>query len=223
MKEVRDPSQTREKILNAAQSLMLTKGYTATTVDEICKEAGLTKGSFFHYFESKEDLGKTTLNRFASTMFRMMKEAEFNGNEDPLARIFGFLDFTLGMVRDPVIPKSCLIGNFSQELSETHPEIRSLCASYFAQWTDAMKKDLDEAKIRHAPRVSFDTQSLANHFIATIEGSLILAKANQSTKIIEGNILHLRQYLKGLFSDEKSNQRITKKKGAKHGKPICAR
>ncbi len=223
MNELRDPSHAREKILDAAQRLMLTKGYTATTVDEICREAGLTKGSFFHYFESKEDLGKTTLDRFASNMFSMMKAAEFNGKEDPLARTFGFLDFMLGMVRDPMIPKSCLIGNFSQELSETHPEIRSLCASYFAQWTDALKKDLDEAKTKHAPRVSFDTQGLANHFIATLEGSLILAKANQNTKVIEGNILHLRQYLKTLFSSEKSNQGITKKKGVKHGKPICAR
>jgi TetR/AcrR family transcriptional repressor of nem operon len=223
MKELRDPSHTREKILDAAQRLMLTKGYTATTVNEICREAGLTKGSFFHYFESKEGLGITALNRFASNMFMMMKDAEFNRSEDPLARIYGFLDFTIGLVMDPVIPKSCLIGNFSQELSETHPEIRSLCASYFARWTDTLKKDLDEAKTRHAPQVSFDTQSLASHFIATIEGSLILAKANQNTKVIEGNILHLRQYLKTLFSGEKSNQGITKKKGVRHGKPICAR
>lgn len=199
MKEVRDPSQTRKKILDAAQRLMLTKGYTATKVDEICKEAGLTKGSFFHYFDSKEDLAKAALDRFASTMFAMMKDADFNKKEDPISRVLGFLDFMLWIARNPEIPKSCLIGNFSQELSETHPEIRSLCASHFSLWTDVLKKDLDQAKARYAPHNSFNTQSLSDHIIASLEGSLILAKAKQDTEVIEGSISHLKKYIKSLF------------------------
>ena len=194
-----DNSPAKGKILDAAQGLMLAKGYTATTVDEICMEAGLTKGSFFHYFESKEDLGKAALDRFASSMFQMMKDAPFNRKEDPLKRVFGFLDFMLGIARNRAIPKSCLIGNFSQELSGTHPEIRSLCEGYFSQWSEVLKKDLDEAKRRYKPKASFDSLSLADHFISAMEGSLILAKAKQETKVIEESIIHLKQYLKSLF------------------------
>lgn len=189
----------KEKLLDAAQGLMLAKGYTATTVDEICKEAGLTKGSFFHYFESKEDLGKAALDRFSGAMFQMMKDAPFNKREDPLKRVFGFLDFMLEIAKNPAIPKSCLIGNFSQELSGTHPEIRSLCEGYFSQWSEALKKDLDEAKRRYKTKISFNSLSLADHFISAMEGSLILAKAKQETRVIEESIIHLKQYLKSLF------------------------
>ncbi len=191
----------KDKLLEAAQGLMLAKGYTATTVDEICMEAGLTKGSFFHYFESKEDLSKAALDRFASSMFQMMEEAPFHKREDPLKRVFGFLDFMLEIAKNPAIPKSCLIGNFSQELSGTHPEIRSLCEGYFSQWSEALKKDLDDAKRRYKPKASFDSLSLADHFIAVMEGSLILAKAKQETNVIEESIGHLRKYIKGLFQE----------------------
>src|SRR5689334_24216214 len=64
MRTAQTYTPTKEKLLDAAQQLMLSKGFPATTVDEICDTAGFTKGSFFHYFESKEQLGKEVLNRF---------------------------------------------------------------------------------------------------------------------------------------------------------------
>ena len=64
MRTAQTHSPTKEKLLEAAQQLMLAKGFPATTVDEICEAAGFTKGSFFHYFESKEHLGKEVLDRF---------------------------------------------------------------------------------------------------------------------------------------------------------------
>src|SRR5262245_10630984 len=76
--EMRRPipdSPTKEKLLDAAQELMLTQGYTATSVDEVCQSAGLTKGSFFHYFQSKEDLGMAVVRRFADAMWKRCEEA----------------------------------------------------------------------------------------------------------------------------------------------------
>lgn len=192
-------SPTKEKLLDAAQQLMLAKGFAATTVDEICETAGLTKGSFFHYFESKEHLGKAVLDRYVSAMFQAIQHAPFLKKRDPLRRVYGYVDFVIQISKDPSVQNGCLLGTFAQELSDTHPEIRSLCAQHFGLWTEAFKRDLDAAKAKYAQRATLDTQGLAEHFIAVLEGSLILAKAKQEPDVIEKNLAHFKRYLKSLF------------------------
>jgi TetR/AcrR family transcriptional repressor of nem operon len=199
MRVAQEHSPTKEKLLEAARQLMLAKGYGATTVDEICELAGVTKGSFFHYFENKEDLGKSVLDHFVTVMFRTIQEAPFHDRKDPFQRIYGYLDFLIALSKNPDIPNSCLLGNFSQELSDTLPEIRSRCERHFGQWTEAFKKDLDDAKAKYCPKATIDTRSLAEHLIAIMEGSIILAKAKQDKEMIEKNLQHFRLYLKALF------------------------
>jgi TetR/AcrR family transcriptional repressor of nem operon len=199
MRVAQEHSPTKEKLLESAQQLMLAKGYGATTVDEICKLAGVTKGSFFHYFERKEDLGKAALDHFVAFMFQTIQGAPFHNRKEPLQRIYGYLDFLIALSKNPDIPNSCLLGNFSQELSDSLPEIRSQCERHFDQWSEAFKKELDEAKTRYCPKAAIDTYGLAEHLIAIMEGSIILAKAKQDKKIIEKNLEHFKQYLKALF------------------------
>jgi TetR/AcrR family transcriptional repressor of nem operon len=192
-------SPTKKKLLDAAQQLMLAKGFAATTVDEICETAGFTKGGFFHYFESKEHLGKAVLDRYVSAMFQAVEHASFLKKRDPLRRVYGYVDFVIQISKDPTVQNGCLLGTFAQELSDTHPEIRSLCAQHFGRWTEAFKRDLDAAKAKYAQRATLDTQGLAEHFIAVLEGSLILAKAKQEPDVIENNLAHFKRYLKSLF------------------------
>lgn len=195
----RGQTPTREKLLDAAQQLMLAKGFVATTVDEICATAGLTKGSFFHYFRSKEDLGKAALDRFCHMRLKLMQESPAQKKRNPLERVYGCVDFAIEMSKSPMAQKGCLLGNFAQELSDTHPKFRSQCAQRFTDWTDLLKKELDEAKAKHLPRTRLDTQGLAEHFIAVIQGSLILGKAKQDMKVLEKNLLHYKRYLQALF------------------------
>ena len=201
MNRTENEPSTKEKLLDAAQRLMLAKGYPATTVDEICEAAGLTKGSFFHYFRSKEDLGKEALDRFYTQSNQAIGDAPFHKNTDPLKRVYGYVDFIIQMFKHPQAPNACLIGNFSLELSDTHPAFRALCAHYFGQWAKFLKKDLDEAKKKYAPKSSFDTQSLAEHCVAIIEGSFILGKAQQDKKVLENNLKHYKHYLKSVFEN----------------------
>lgn len=199
MKRAVQPIQTKEKLLAAAQQLMQVKGYAATTVDEICEDAGLTKGSFFHYFESKEDLGKAVLDRYISWVRQSLQEAVFQRESDPLRRLYRYFDFFIELAENPDLKNGCLLGNFAQELSDTHPEIRALCARYFGHWAAALKRHIDEAKAKYARKASWDTQSLAEHFIAVLEGSLVLAKAHQDPALIEKNLRHFKQYMEALF------------------------
>jgi TetR/AcrR family transcriptional repressor of nem operon len=192
-------SPTKQKLLNAAEGLMLAKGYTATSVDEVCEAAGLTKGSFFHYFEGKEHLGRVVAERFFAVRKERLLAAPFRHKKDPLDRVFGFIEFLIDMSRNRQAGNGCLLGTFVQELSHTHPQIRSVCAACFEDQAATLKRDLDEAKTRYTPRARFSTQSLAEHLLAVIQGAIILAKAKQDPKPIEESLGHFKEYLSCVF------------------------
>jgi TetR/AcrR family transcriptional regulator, transcriptional repressor for nem operon len=199
MRKTETDSLTKRKLLDAAQDLMLAKGYTDTSVDEICTAAGLTKGSFFHYFDGKEHLGMLVVQHFHSSMKQMFQSAPFRQKKDPLDRVFGFVDCLMELSGSPKTGKGCLLGTFVQELSHTHPKIRAVCAACFEESTAALKQDLDEAKAMYAPRARWNAQGLAEHMIAVAQGALILAKAKQDRKVVGESLGHLKEYLKFLF------------------------
>ena len=190
----------REKLLETAQHLMLAKGYTATSVEEICEAANLTKGSFFHYFASKDDLGKAVLDRYVNTVFQAVQNAPFMKKSDPLQRLYGYIDFMIAVSKDPARRTSCLLGNFAQVLSDTHPEIRTQCAAHFNFWADMLKQELDAAKAAYKVK-GLDTGTLADHFIALFEGSLMLAKTRQDIEVIAKNLEHFKRYIKSIFKE----------------------
>lgn len=199
MRKVTETTVRRERLLETAQKLMRAKGYAATTIDEICSAAGVTKGAFFHYFTDKQDLGKAALAGFMSVQQRRVQKSALAPDVDPLKRVYGYVDFAIKLSRDPASRHGCLLGNFAQELSDTHHEIRDLCAQHFSQWAEVLQRDLEAAKTRHAPRARFDTASLADHFIAVFEGALIMGKAKQDMRVVEQSLKHFRSYLKILF------------------------
>jgi TetR/AcrR family transcriptional regulator, transcriptional repressor for nem operon len=190
------------KLLEAAQRLMLGKGFPATTVEEICAAAGVTKGSFFHYFAGKEEIGAAVLEHFVTGRMQAVHGAPCSRWRDPLKRVYGYVDFMIKLSREPSAQLSCLLGNFAQELSDTHPKLRAQCARHFDQWAQTIKRDLDAAKARYAPKAAFDTHSLAEHFIAVLEGALILVKAKQDRKILEQQLRHYKNYLQSLFEGD---------------------
>src|SRR6266436_3611232 len=114
MRSAKVSSMTKEKLLDAAQRLMLVKGFPSTTIDEICGAARLTKGSFFHYFDSKDELGKEVLVRYAARKQQIWQAAPFVKNSDPLRRVYGYLDFAVQMYNKPESQNGCLLGHFAQ-------------------------------------------------------------------------------------------------------------
>jgi TetR/AcrR family transcriptional repressor of nem operon len=204
MPRTADPSSpAKRKLLDAAERLMLEKGFTATTVDDICAVAGLTKGSFFHYFENKDELGKAVLEHTTGKQLKMFETAPYAKLANPLERVFGRVDFIIQMspkmFRNPDLRGGCLIGNLAQELAYTHSDIRSQCADCLAEVSKGLELDLAAAKKKHAPKSSIDPHGLAELFVAIGQGSNILAKARQSETIVAENMGHFRRYLQVLF------------------------
>jgi TetR/AcrR family transcriptional repressor of nem operon len=190
----------REALLEAAQQLMLAQGFVATTVDQICQAAAVTKGAFFHYFKSKDELAKATFDRFCRRGGERYQRAPFLKKNDPLERLNGYVDFTIAQVKHP-LRDSCLVGMFSQELADSHPMFRTMCDDAFTQWSAGLKTMLDEVKQRYAPKASIDTRSLADHFLAVFEGSLILAKAKNDVAPVKAQLRHFKRYVNALFKE----------------------
>jgi TetR/AcrR family transcriptional repressor of nem operon len=194
-------SNTMDNLINAAVKLMLQKGFTATSVDEICEAAGVSKGSFFHYFESKEELAKAALNHFSNRRMQEFEAGPFHALPDPLDRLYGYLDYLKASIANPEAAKSCLIGNLTQELSLIHPEIRSVCHGNFSWHNRKLERLIEDAALAHPPRTVVDGESLAKYFYATMQGSFIFAKASQDVKGMVENIQHFKRYLQTLFPE----------------------
>jgi hypothetical protein len=106
----------------------------------------------------------------------------------------------LEVSQNPAIPKRCLIGALTQEVGETHPEILALCHDLFSRWLQGMEEELAAAKAQYAPHASWSPRGLAQHLLATIQGSLLLAKSGEDESVVAQNLMHYRAYLKNLFA-----------------------
>src|ERR1700676_4757659 len=118
------PHNARGKLLAAAVGVIRAKGYAATTVDDLCQTAGVTKGAFFHHFESKEELAVAAAGHFSSMADRVFATAPYRDLPDPVDRVLGYVDFRKSIVRGDLPKFTCLLGTMVQEAYETHPLIR---------------------------------------------------------------------------------------------------
>jgi TetR/AcrR family transcriptional repressor of nem operon len=190
---------TKRKLLDAAMRLMLRQGFTATTVDQVCAEAKLTKGSFFHYFKSKDEIGEAALEHFCAIQQSRFAKGAFNKMADPLERMNGFIDCIIEVGRSPEMAQGCLVGSLTQELALTHPKIRCQCETSFNNLAGFFSKTLQEAKKKYRPKVDFDPESVATLFVSLLQGSILLAKARRDPALIPDNANHFRTYVAGLF------------------------
>lgn len=192
--------ETKRKLVDAGARLMRTRGYNATTVDDICADAGVTKGGFFHYFKSKDDVAQAALAYFHEARVREYEAAPFRKLSDPLDRVFGRLDFVKETYCEKnQVTKGCLIGVFAQELAFTNPEIRDVCQNFFSRLIRDFSGDLAEAKAAHAPDAKFDPKAVAQVYLAMVQGSMMLAKSAGNNDVLRDNIEQFRDYLKCLF------------------------
>lgn len=198
--DTRVDTQLRERLLAVARSQMLDQGYAATSINDICRAAGVTKGAFFHYFASKEALGEAVLDYYWQPLWALFEDnAPYRQLEDPLARIRAHSGLVADLHETPNVAPASLFGIFSQELSVTNPNLSELAAEAYDWWVGLIKADLDEAVLVYSPVRVIDTQALAQHFIAVYEGSLILARAQNSREPIRRNLLQYARFVDLLF------------------------
>ena len=192
--------ESKTRLLNAALHVVRAKGYAASTVDDICSEAGVTKGSFFHHFKSKDDLALSAAAYWNEMTEGFFADAPYRRHADPLDRLLGYVDFRIELLPGELPDYTCFLGTLLQETYATHPEIRAACEQGLATHVDTLANEVGAAKRLYVPEAPWSAESVGVFIQSVIQGAFIFAKAEQGPEVAREALSHLRRYLTLLFN-----------------------
>lgn len=190
--------EARARLLESARSLVRHRGFAATSVDELCAAAGVTKGAFFHHFPSKEALGVALIDDWTATTGVLFASHPYNNLPDPLERVFGYLDLRREILGQPIPEFSCVAGTTVQEAYETSIPIRMAAERSLRSGFDHVRAHLAAALAAH-PVAGVTAESLASQFQIAVQGGIVLAKALDDPAPAREAFDHLERYLRLLF------------------------
>ena len=208
----RDSTATRARLLEAARDVIRAKGYTATTVDDICAEAKVSKGSFFHHFATKEELGVAAIEAFDAMATAIFAEAPYTRLRDPRDRVLGYVDFRSAILQGDIAQYTCLMGTTVQETYATHPDLRAACDRGMSAHIAVLVRDIEAAKKRYAPTATWTAESVGYFMQSVLQGAFIYAKVKQGPEVAVECLAHLRRYLEGLLGKPRNRSGTTKEK-----------
>jgi TetR/AcrR family transcriptional regulator, transcriptional repressor for nem operon len=188
----------RDKLLAAGLDLFRARGYSATSVDQLCAAAGVTKGAFFHHFASKEALAVATADFWSEITGAMFAAAPYHDAAEPLDRVLGYIDFRAGLIDGPAEAFTCLVGTLVQEAFGFSPAIRAACEASIFGHAHTLEADIAEAMAQYGV-AGVSAASLARHTQAVLQGAFILAKAKDAPDVATDSLAHLKRYFELLF------------------------
>ena len=197
---------TKERILRAAQALVLEKGFSATSVDNIIQATGVTKGAFFHHFKSKADLARQLIERFAKLDFALFEEWDRRADalsDDPYQALIIFLKLFeewLGNLRQPFA--GCLFAVYVYESNLFEPEINDYVNKSLEHWQRFYQRKFEAIIAERPPKLDVSAAELAESIIAILEGAFILARSGKQPDLIARQSRLFRGYVKLLFDED---------------------
>ena len=203
------PEKSRARLLTATIDLVRANGYAATRVEDVCAAAGVTKGSFFHQFASKEELAIAAAAQWDDRAARLFAHAPYLSQPDSLDRLLGYVSFRQELLAGDIWEWSCYAGTTIQETHETYPAIRDACAQSITHHVAMLRAMIDLTLLEH-PVDGLHAESLAVHIQAVIQGAFVMAKARQDVKAARDSLDHLYRYVELLFG-RSTTQRKRKK------------
>lgn len=197
LESTRHESKTR--LLKAALHVIRARGYTATRIEDVCEAAGLTKGSFFHHFDSKEELALAAADYWSEITSALFAAAPYHQPGDPLDRLLAYVDFRKALLQGDLPDFTCLVGTMTQEIYDTHPAIRAACEKSISGHAATLVPDIEAAIQQYGLNPDWTPESLALHTQGVLQGAFILAKAKHTAAAAAESVDHLHRYIEILF------------------------
>jgi TetR/AcrR family transcriptional repressor of nem operon len=188
--------KTRNRIIETAKTLFHLNGYTNTSVDDIVRRSGVTKGNLYYYFSSKEDLGRAVVEDLVSEW--LMTGISFNEKGDPIRQILGMFQRTEKDLEQMQCKGGCLFGNLALEVSDLHDGLRQELEDAFLRWEAQMQRLIELGRERAVLKPTLDPKAVADFIIATFEGGILLSKVKKDVGAFKKCSVMIRDFLEGL-------------------------
>lgn len=195
----RERPNARIKLIDAAHVLVRRKGYAATSVDEICSAAGVSKGAFFHHFASKEALGVAAAAQWTARAAPLFELPPYTKLDDPLDRLLGHIEMRMAMIDGPAEGFTCFVGTMVQESFASSDALRKASEASITAYCEALSVDIEAAIQRHGIHDGVTAMALAWHVQSVLQGAFVVAKATANPSLARDSVLHLKRYVAMLF------------------------
>jgi TetR/AcrR family transcriptional repressor of nem operon len=176
---------TKDALLDAGRRIFLERGYNHSGIEAVLQSAGVPKGSFYHYFESKEDFGLQVLDRFAGCVNAELDRHLNDERLGPLERLRRFGESVCEKLESRQCRNGCLVGNLSQEMADQSEAFRARLDEIFRGWADRYAGCLEEAREAGEIPADLDSRELAEFWVSGWQGALMRAKTARSTAPIQ--------------------------------------
>ena len=198
--------ETRKRILDVAQDMILDHGYAGVSVDQLIKSLGLTKGAFFHHFKSKSDLARTLIKRFSDEGIQLFRESLSRAKkltDDPLQQfliVIGLYEELFEGLTEPF--PGCLLASYVMELQQFDEETRDIINVEFYLSRRELTRLIEQIIEKYPPNAEVDPVSLADGFMSVFEGAFILSKSMNEADITVQQLRHYKTYIELLFRQQ---------------------
>ncbi len=197
--------QTREHILATAESIILQRGYSGTSIEEIISKANITKGGFFYHFDGKNDLAKNLILRYLNNdvvFFTELADRARSLTEDPLQQLLIFLKLMAEAMEDlPDTHPGCLVASFAYEAEQFDDEVRELNAQGVRSWRHIFLEHFEKVMGNYTMKDEKPLEEYADMLSTVIEGGIIMSKVLNDKHILPNQILQYRNYIRLAFGD----------------------
>lgn len=192
----RDYADTKQELIRSGLELITEFGFISAGVDAIVKNVQVPKGSFYHYFGSKEEFGKQVLQAYGSYFAHKLDKHLLGESSSAIERIDHFVeDAKQGMTRYE-FKRGCLVGNMMQEAPQLSDALALQLQEILADWQQRICNCLEQGQARQEIDASLDCHGLASSFWSGWEGAVMRAKLFRSTQPLDEFWRYFQQQLK---------------------------
>ena len=180
----------KDDIVQAGLDLVLSRGFNATGVEAILKQANVPKGSFYNFFSSKEDFGLAIIDKFVTERTELLYPIFSDESLPPLERVKISFETLIARFEGDDCSKGCLLGNLGQEMADQFENIRQRLEQSLQNWTRGLSKLLLQAQKEKTIPADMNPEMLAENLISSFEGALLRSKVKKSPEPLR-NFIHL--------------------------------
>lgn len=190
--------------MDAAEELLLDRGFAGTSIDSIIDHADVTKGAFFHHFRSKQELADALIDRYVELDLGHLEDKMTRAerlHKDPLQQMLLFIGLFIEEAESLIQPSpGCLMGSYVYEAGMFDQRTLQVIRDNMLTWRERLTDKFAEIEEVHQTSVPVDHSSLADLMYVIVEGAFIMSRSLKEPVVSAEQLTHYRNYVELVFA-----------------------